>query len=169
MTDDPSELMKDQEPGSVIYAFAGGAEVMIEFLIREASETIQGFPSPLPLAIRSGAIWREGVLVVIVLLAVEPERAIYPTFWNFWHPLQDPADGNIFEHMAEEGEIVVKWFGDTGDVEYLAPIANPLRDFFASCIRESGKAPAWEMDQFETALYEIVEETGGIEELWKKL
>ena len=166
---DPSELMRDMEPGSVIYAFSAEEDLMIEFLIREASPTIAALPQEAAINIRSGALWHDGVLVVIVLMAIDPDQAIYPTFWNFWHPMENPGDGNIFQHMAVAPELVVKWFGDSGKVERLMAVANPLREFFTSCMRETGKAPAWGIEAFEEAIASVLENTDGFPALWKQL
>lgn len=171
MTSDPSELMRDREPGSVIYAFSaeGDEGLMIEFLIRERSEVIAAFPKEAAITIRSGAVWHDGVLVVIVLMAIDPEEAIYPTFWNFWHPMENPLDGNIFQHMAAAPELVVKWFGDSGKVERVMGITNLLRDFFTSCMKETEKVPAWELDAFDEALTAVLENSDGLFGLWKQL
>lgn len=161
--------MREMEPGSVIYAFSSDQDVLIEFLVREESRLIAELPAGVGVHLRSGAIWHKGVLVVAVLLAVDPTVRIYPTFWNFWHPIENPQDGNIFQHMAKETELVIKWFGDNGKVERLMPVANPLREFFESCMREVADSPAWEMDQFEEAVGILLEPEEALPNLWKQL
>jgi len=169
---DPTQFMAATEPGTVIYGFAAdGGDLHIELLVRESSLEIARIPEAPEIQIRAGFREIEGVFVVVVLFRFRPDGPVRLSLWNYHAPLADPADGNLFAHLAcaEGGELILKWFGDSGRVERLLTLRHPLRTFFTQAIRRIDRLPPWGDEAFRDALHVLFDEHPAPESLWESM
>jgi len=168
---DPTEFMRETDPGTVIYGFAAdGDDLHIELLVRETSDEIARIPAAPEIQIRAGFREIEGVFVVAVLFRFRSDGPVRVSFWNYHAPVEDPADGNLFDHLAGSGtELIVKLFGDSGRVERLLPFQHPLGTFFRQAIRRIAQLPAWDDDAFREAVWALLDECPEPLALWESM
>ncbi len=161
---DPFDMLRESEPGTVLYAFAEGDNPHLEFLVRERSEEILLTGDRVEL--RAGVVTEFGIPVPMVLFRFPPPERIYRTFWNY----HAPAGKVLFNWLGlGPAECVMKWMGDSGRVEKYFVLTLPLAGFFKKAAQQAASAPEWDEDQFFGALDALDENSGGLRMLWRSL
>jgi hypothetical protein len=170
MSVDPMEMIRRAKPGTVIYGFCEEeGRVHIDFLMREASDKLAALPPHPPVEFRAGALLEQHVFLVVVMVRLTPDGTLFETFWNYHRRETLDGSGHLFEHMGAEPTLTLNLVGDSGEVENVIEVANPLRGFFQDAAQQAAGAFAWTLAEFDGAKRSVMEAYPEAELLWNAL
>ncbi|MBZ0158500.1 MAG: hypothetical protein K8I29_20075 [Alphaproteobacteria bacterium] len=165
-----AEILAHCAPGKAFYCVfhPPGQEPSVDFVIREKSAVIAGFPQNPPVSLRPALIEVGGVAAVVVMfrIAYDPDRT-YETWWNYYRETAESP----FEIMAEQGQINFHFYGDSVERERVISVIadHEINSFFGRVIEHIHGMTGWSAIEFELARNAIYRRYGSLDALWDAL
>ncbi|MFO0753240.1 MAG: hypothetical protein U0411_07955 [Thermodesulfovibrionales bacterium] len=165
-----AEVLAHCAPGKAFYCVfqQPGQGLSVDFVIREKSAAIAGFPQNPAVSLRPALIEVGGVAAVVVMfrIAYDPDRT-YETWWNYYRETTERP----FEVMAEQGQITFHFYGDSVERERVISVIadSEINYFFERVVEHVHEMPEWSAIGFESARNAIYRRYGSLESLWDAL
>ncbi|MCC6346526.1 MAG: hypothetical protein IT388_04995 [Nitrospirales bacterium] len=165
-----AEVLAHCAPGKAFYCIShhSGQGPSVDFVIREKSAAIAGFPQNPPVSLRPALIEVGGVAAVTVMfrIAHDPDRT-YETWWNYYRETTEAP----FEVMAEQQQLNFHFYGDSVERERVISVITDgeINSFFERVIEHIRGIPEWSAIGFESARNAIYRRYGSLESLWDAL
>jgi|GEM_PF-2607951 len=169
-TVEPITILQVGGPGMAMYQvhhFSDAERQEVLWMLRTTTAKISSLPADCPVELRAGSFLVNDVCLIPVLLCLdktETEEGIFETWINV-----NQMGENPLTFLAIQPRIVIQLLGDSGQVEKILQISNPLKALSKTLLAELGSNCDWTLSKFEAARETSFKRFPSVVDLWKEL